>query len=535
MAECKTIGELKSIIREEVLKEIRARLDESLSRQLYHFCPLAGAVNILKDGRFHLSSYERHKTEKDLAAVISSRTKAMYPYSKVVDTVADLPSVESDNAIYKVKAAGEGTPANACFRFRGGKWQYIPGSESNSAHITTLRKDAATSTELPDGRISYGKGDGRTKGEYYMCFSRTPGAFDGYSARMQDRKWRGAYVRFSVNGDILNYKYKGGPVNYYTSADRLPEYLRNAPLNVAQKGKPFLEKKPMTTTQDYGKEFADTIDRTRAYEHEDRLFSNDQFIPSKTVTNKNGETVRNSENLFSSGIVERIDIFVLKSILEGDDSESETIIGEIMYIINKCKQYGFLKKLHIYNTEKGLSVLPMQTIYDNASPYMKKKYAALFSEYMEMNKKDILLSKKNNGRIKMNLKESDAQLIADVLGYLVFGHVKNEEAYTRCVMKLIRTYGFLPFANEILSKMKPFDFYVNEIKNESWWNFNERLILASINNLQGWKIPKIADRLRKMIFDYLKANGLPKVGSMVKFKAQRWKAIKRILGDIDFR
>lgn len=523
MAEYKTIEEVINIIREEVYHEMKARLDESLSSKLYHFCSLDAAVNIMKEGRFRLSHVDRNGSERDIATKIASREKAVYPYSKVVKSENELPPEEKDGTIYKVKAPSNYQPG-ACFLFKNGKWQYIPNSENNAKHISGLRTGKVTQTELPDGRISYANDSKILYGQYYMCFSRVPGAFDGYSGRMSLNKWKGAYVRFSVNGDLLNTKYKGGPVNFYTNSDRIAN-LKDLPINKAVKGKSSFVKQKSPTTTAYGEKFANDIDRIKVYEHEDRVYSNDQFIPSKSIK-RNGEIVPNPQNLFSSGIVDRIDIFVNKSILEKSDEDSEFIINQVGNILKRAKQYGILKKTKIYDTEAGLSLLPIQQVYDSLNPYYKKKFYNAFKDYMGVSVNSFLDQNKDiiNKKFKQQYSPSDISLIANVIEFVCFGHTNNDDKYLTMAKKLIRGYGFSDIEDQIIDAIKPLDYYREQVKKDSYFSMQFRIIKSSINQLQGWKIPKIAQKLLTILNDYaINKMKLPKLGSIVSFKMKQWK------------
>ena len=512
----KSIEEFSNILEEEITLELRARLDESLSSKLYHFCPLAAAASIIKDGRFHLSHIDRNGSEGKMAKVVSSRRKATYPYTKTVDTVEDLPKTEECGAIYRVRKGTATTPILSCYEFDGDKWNYLKGSDrNNNKNELYAKKGSVFATKLSNGKVSYTDDSGRLKGEYYMCFSRVPGAFDGYSGRMSLEKWKGVYVRFSVNGDILNHRYKGEPVNFYTDGAKLKDHLRDMDINTIGKGEsPLMTRKKMKTDNSLGKKFANEIDRIKVYEHEDRLFSNDPDIPSK----------KSKANLFSSGIVERIDIFVSSGILESADDYMTHVLNQIGDILKRCKQYGILKLVHIYDKEKGLSMLPLQELLGKVNPNRRSKLMDKFKDYIELNKPAFQEKFKDffNKKIAKYLTESEATFIADLLGILNYGHFSDNESYLANIKKMIKAYDLSGFAEDILKKIKPLEFYQDEVKS-SYFGFSLRVIYGCINNLQGWKIQEVGDKLRRMINDYAKKNKLPKIGSINSFKTKQWK------------
>ena len=512
----KSVNEFSELLEEEINLELKARIDESLSSKLYHFCPLAAAVSIIKDGRFHLSHIDRNGSEGKMAKVVASRRKATYPYTKTVETVDDLPETEDVGAIYRVRKGNATTPILSCYEFDGDRWNLLKGSDrNNNKNELYAKKGSVFATKLSSGKVSYTDDSGRLKGEYYMCFSRVPGAFDGYSGRMSLEKWKGVYVRFSVNGDILNHRYKGEPVNFYTDGAKLKDHLRDIDINAIGKGdSPLMARKKMKTDDSLGKKFANEIDRIKVYEHEDRLFSNDPDIPSK----------KSKANIFSSGIVERIDIFVSSSILESADDYMTHILSQIGDILKRCKQYGVLKLVHIYDKEKGLSMLPLQQLLKKVTPNRRSKLVDKFKDYIELNKPEFQEKFKDffNKKIAKYLTDSEAVFIADLLGILNYGHFFDDESYINNIKKMINAYGLSEFADAILKKVKPLDFYQNEVKS-SYFGFALRVINGCINNLQGWKIQEIGDKLRRMINDYAKKNKLPKIGSINSFKTKQWK------------
>lgn len=516
--EIKTLEEFRNILSEEIRLEIKARIDESLSRNLYHFCSVPAAENILRDGRFHLSHIDRHKTEAGIAKSVSKRNKAIFPYKKVVTAVNNLPSKENEGAIYKVKNGGETVPPGACYIFKNGGWQYLQGSENANAPEAKAKKNTAFGTKMNDGRVSYVNDDEPLKGEYYMCFSRVPGSFDGYSGRMALRKWGGTYVRFSINGDVLNSRYKGGPVNFYTDNSKIDDKLKNAALLRATKGSDSRFKKiNQQTTHEYGEDIAGQIDRIKTYEHEDRLFSNEQDIPSKK---------RNGANIFNTKIVERIDIFVDRSYLENRNYDNDYVLNQVGNILTLCKKYGELKKVHIYDTEKGLSLLPIQNEIEKANQYMKGKLYEKFKDYIELNRADLqrACSQINVTNVEQKLSDSELKTIGDLISILCYGDAKDDATYNRMVKSIIKGYGLTKFEDGILQHVPPMSFYDSEI-SESYIGFTLKIIKGAINNFQGWKIQKVADVLRRMMNDYVAQKGLKTFNSITAYKTKQWKKL----------
>lgn len=517
----KSINEFKNILFEEIRAEINNRLDESLSSKLYHFCSLESAESILKDGRFHLSNVDRHKTEAGLAKSVSQRGKAVFPFKKVVEFNSELPQTESDGTIYKVKKTQDGNPNNACYIFKNGSWNYLPGSENANMGAYRLNKGLAMSTELGDGRVSYVRDSEKLMGEYYMCFSRVPGAFDGYSGRMAASRWRGVYVRFSINGDVLNSRYKGGPVNFYSDYNKIKDNkdLKDAPTKYAEAGNAsrFAERE-RPTTQAYGADFANQIDRIKAYEHEDRLFSNEQDIPSKK---------RPNDNIFNTGIVTRIDIFVDKMILNSKAESNLATLSTIGDVLKLCKKYGALKKVHIYDKEKGVSLLPIQNEIDKAgSQYIKNKLYDKFADYIELNRADL---QKQTAGINSSMRNKDvtltnkeAQCAANLLGIICYGNFNDEQSYRKAVAQIIKAYGLDKFAAKIMENLptiKDFD----EKQSGGWFAYAIKIIWATLNEIRGQKIKLLGDRLKKLMYDYAAKRGLGnKKFSIVTHKKRQW-------------
>lgn len=507
----------KAYSRKEKHKE---PLNESLSTNLYHFCSLTSALNIIKDGHFHLSHVDRHNTEAGLAKSVSNRRKAIFPYKAVVNTFDELPKHEAEEAIYKVKAP-ENAPKNACFIFKNGEWSYLPNSENASKLEVSAKRGTAFGTKMGDGRVSYVSADEKLKGEYYMCFSRVPGAFDGYSARMAADKWRGVYVRFSINGDVLNSRYKGGPVNYYTDNEKVNDNqsLVDTPLNVAKNdGKSAFARVKMPTTQDMGPEWAGQINRIKAYEHEDRLFSNEQDIPSRK---------RKNENIFNTGIVERIDIFIDKRLLKNRKIGINLTLARIGKLLKMCKTYGILKKVHAYDTEKGLSLIPIQNLISNApTQYAKKKLADKFSGYAELDRadleKDLKAQQDRVNSLKDVLTNAEAAAIAMLLAILYYGEATDEQSYLESIKRAISSYKLNKFAKEVIDKIPPMSYFDTEIQKPDFFRLSLKYIIHTINGLQGWKITRIGDTLRNIIRDYGKKHGINKLGSIATRKMKIW-------------
>lgn len=524
MAENKviTINEFNNLLKEEINLEIKARVDESLSSKLYHFCSLAAAMSIIKDGRFHLSPIGRNGAETKMATIVDRRKKAVYPYTKTVETVNDLPDTEKCGTIYRVTRGDGKVPDSSCYEFDGDRWNYIEGSNrKNSGVEPYLKKGSVFATKLNNGKVSYTDDSKRYKGQYYMCFSRVPGAFDGYSARMALEKWKGVYVRFSCNGDILNYKYKGEPVNFYTDGSKLDDHLRDIDINAAGVGnKPLMVRKPMKTNTSLGTKFANEIDRIKVYEHEDRLFSNEPDIPSKNAKDKDGNL--KNETLFSTGIVERIDIFVSSSVLKKENDFTIDILNKIGDIIKRCKQYGILKLVHIYDKEKGLSAFPLQQLLQKVTPDRRSKLMNKFKDYIELNRPlfQEKFGKFFNAEIAKTIKNSEAGFIAELLGILNYGHFSDDESYKKNIEKMIKEYGLSKFRDEIVSRLRPLEYYQNEV-GQNYFGMEMNIIYSRINELQGWKIQEIGDKLRKMISDYIKKNDLKT--TINTFKKHQWK------------
>ena len=154
---------------------------------------------------------------------------------------------------------------------------------------------------------SFPIGNGKVKTyPYYMCFSRTPSSLVGYQyMRMSNSKgeWDNALVRLEIDGNALNTRYKGAPVNFFTKKDPYggePVDANGNPISIKggggknQYGKKFniarswdiprIPNAPKTGIETFNMprvnrniDYAEVV-RTRMSEYEDRIFSNKEEI-----------------------------------------------------------------------------------------------------------------------------------------------------------------------------------------------------------------------------------------------------------------
>ena len=138
---------------------------------------------------------------------------------------------------------------------------------------------------------------------YYMCVSRTPYSGVGYQQMRREKgngDWTSCLVRIELDGNALNSRFKGMPVNYFNndksvnankithSGEMLPNKDDPSKMHLNQQnrwinlqsinGSTKLKPKQMK----YGKGIPgyekDKTDKRQMLEYEDRLYSNTEFI-----------------------------------------------------------------------------------------------------------------------------------------------------------------------------------------------------------------------------------------------------------------
>lgn len=283
-----------------------------------------------------------------------------------------------------------------------------------SSNSFKLSNDGYTRSDSYMNRMPAGNGDEK-RYPYYMCFSRTPYSGAGYIALRRERTgnlWKKCIVRFEIDGDMLNQKYTGRPVDsnngmyrkgnsYYDNDGR-----RGTTVNAIQPyGKRLLKNKFMPYSLTYsplnhmGKDGKlthrgrnkiskvnfDLVDQKQMFEYEDRLFSFEGIIPNALK------------------YVRRIDILCSQALLDDKVYDSSDIKAYIYRIMQKCGSI-----VHIYDSESAFNSLNVKD---------KEKREKLYKEYDRSNSE----SWSNFSVDSRKLYKEDIFKIAPVLGYVCYG------------------------------------------------------------------------------------------------------------------
>lgn len=279
---------------------------------------------------------------------------------------------------------------------------------------------------------------------YYMCFSRTPSTMVGYQLmRITNTKndWVNSLVRIKVNGEMLNTKYKGGPVNFFTeknpSGDLAKKYKngqdwsnfvaipskngivqdrrafskgqlvrREMPKinpDVSKRGRPSL----LPNGQKEVKVDYKQLERNRMSEYEDRIYSNKEYVNH------------------ASRYIERIDILVSNQSLKRKD-----VVIMISKIINK---YG-INNVFVYdsqiafNSENIRGALSKQNIKQLCYSDINKEN---FNEYDS----DVIFS----------LSKSDLFNISGIISMVAFTPDFSKETYDNNILTICKMLGLTNF------------------------------------------------------------------------------------------
>ena len=240
-------------------------------------------------------------------------------------------------------------------------WHFCPIGSMYSIALNNAFKCSSISVNASDVRLTSLPVNSKT-GErkvypYYMCISRTPYSGVGYQQMRREKgngDWTSCLVRLELDGNALNARFKGMPVNYFNNdpsvntskishyGEWLPNKDDNTKGHLNQQNR-WVEvqaitgdKKLKTKQLRYGKGIPgyekDKTDKRQMLEYEDRLYSNSEFIDN-----------------FSKYII-RIDILCSKQVLNGYGQKSNDILGEIKFVESKFKG-----KVFIYTSETAFN------------------------------------------------------------------------------------------------------------------------------------------------------------------------------------
>lgn len=364
---------------------------------------------------------------------------------------------------------------------------------------------------------------------YYMCFSRTPSSLVGYQyMRMTNSKgeWDNALVRLEIDGNALNARYKGAPVNFFTEKDPYggePTDANGNPIKIKGGGEknqyakkfniarswdiPRIPNAPKTGIETINMprvnrniDYAD-IARTRMSEYEDRLFSDKPIID---------QALR---------YIKRIDI-----LLDDTTYNTKFYIAAINNIYTRLN--GFAEK---YNNDKirKNSSRQLQKIYappiyiftdkvsfNSLNIRNAKNVQNLNSRYKEENTGESFFNKTNGfSDIKYKLPFGDMGAICEVMVAIAFNPNFNQEQFNNDIRYLTSelgldhwdTYdGYADYTDFILNKcnnlLSNLDVYYGKKFNS--WNL---LFSGFYNKHQGnGEIMKMFLKITKIATDECK-------------------------------
>ena len=309
-------------------------------------------------------------------------------------------------------------------------WHFCPISSMYIIARDNQFKCSSIETNISDRRlttlpINKKTGEGKMY-PYYMCVSRTP--YSGVGYQQMRRKggsvdWRMCLVRIELDGNALNARFKGMPVNYFNNdpsvnnkkishgGELLPDKNDPTKFHLNQKNR-WIDVQSITGGKRlkdkqlrYGKGIPgpekDKIDKRQMLEYEDRLYSNNEYI-----------------NNFDRYIV-RIDILCTPQILGGRGEQSGDILGEIKYVNQR-----FNGKVFLYDSETAFNSRNIrQSININ-----NRKYSTIPNQTE-------LLNSVNDYNPSV-LTKNEARVLGNYAGYIVSGNKDSFSLLNYFVNKL---------------------------------------------------------------------------------------------------
>ena len=308
---------------------------------------------------------------------------------------------------------------------------------------------------------------GRKTYPYYMCFSRTPSSMVGYQfMRITSTKndWVNSLVRIKINGDALNARYKGAPVNFFTeknpSGDLAKKYKyaqdwenfvaipsrngspqakrafskgqlvkRKMPKinpDISKRGRPAL----LPNGQKEVKVDYKALERNRMSEYEDRVFSNKEHI------------------LYASKYIEKIDILVSKQSLKR---------REVVIMISKIIQKYGTNKVFIYDNNIAFNS-------ENISGAISKQnFKQLY--YSDINKNGF---DDYNSDVVFAMLDTNLYNISGIISMIAFTPDFSEDTYNKNILTICKMIGLTDFKYY----GKTFNYY-EEIKKRCYGFLND--------------------------------------------------------------
>ena len=292
---------------------------------------------------------------------------------------------------------------------------------------------------------------------YYMCFSRTPSTMVGYQLmRITSTKndWVNSLVRMEIDGNALNARYKGAPVNFFTqknpSGDLAKKYkygqdwsnfvaipspqsnkvgdriaygkgnlirkeLPKINPDISKRGRPSL----LPNGQKEVKVDYKALERNRMSEYEDRIYSYKEYI----------------EN--ASRFIKRIDILVSNQSLKRKD---------VHIMISKIIQKYGQDKVFVYNNQIAFNSMNIRNAISKRN-LNKICYSNIssngFNDY--------------NSEVYFKFSQSDLYNISGIISMMAFTPNFNVEQYDKNIYDICRILG-----------LTCFDYYGENINYYDW-------------------------------------------------------------------
>lgn len=286
---------------------------------------------------------------------------------------------------------------------------------------------------------------------YYMCFSRTPFSFVGYQyMRLQKTKgeWDNALVRLEIDGNALNARFKGAPVNFFTEKDPLggeevlgsddtPKKIRGnknsasfaKKYELARSWKiPKIPSAPRVSPRtfemprinrniDYGE-----VVRTRMSEYEDRLFSNSPVIDQAVKYIKRVDILLNSRTINN-----KFYIAAINKIYTNLNGFAETYNSSN----DKKERRISSPQINIYTDKVSFNSLNVQ----NAKTLLNKRYKPF------INGKDFFQGTNGFSVIKYSLPIQEIMAICELMVGIAFQPDFTIQSFDDNIKYLIRRLG----------------------------------------------------------------------------------------------
>ena len=317
---------------------------------------------------------------------------------------------------------------------------------------------------------------------YYMCFSRTPSTMVGYQLmRITSTKndWVNSLVRMEIDGNALNVRYKGAPVNFFTEknprgdlakkykyaqdwgnfvaipspqsdnvGDRIAYGKGNLIRKEIPKINPDITKRGRPSILPNGQKEVKVdykaLERNRMSEYEDRIYSNKEYINH------------------ASRYIKRIDILVSNQSLKRRD---------VIVMISKIMQKYGQDKVFVYNNQIAFNSMNIRNAISKKT-LNKNYYSNIdsngFNDY--------------NTEVYFKFSQSDLYNISGIISMMAFMPIFNEEQYDKNIYDICRILGLTHFDyyDEVID-------YYGEIRNKCY-KFLEKFNDSNVGYIAGFPV-----------------------------------------------